>query len=168
MPRAKLQMTVETELGARYAAVLQRLALAGRTDELKKRMVRDLRKQGQPAVRAVRAALKTARLPASPSRGGGRSSGLRNRAAGAVGISTTGGGLSIQINGRKVDPRYGTSLSLALNGVTRLRHPVFGNRAAWVTQRGTDHFYRVLDQFAPRWRADMEKTLNDYAKELDG
>lgn len=164
----KLRMSVEVDLGQRYAGVVQRLKLAGRGD-MQRRMVKEIRKRGKPAVDAVRASLRGADLPARPSRGGGRSSGLRARAARAVGVTTTGGGISIRVQGKKVDPAYGTSLVLALNGVTRLRHPVFGNRSAWVTQRGGgDRFYRALDPFAADWRADVERVMDEVVREIEG
>jgi hypothetical protein len=161
-------MGIEAELGTRYAGVVRRLQMAGRSD-MQTRMAKRIRQRGAPAVAAVKAAFRTAELPARPSRGGVAPSGLRNRAASSVRASTTRGGVSIQANGRRVDPRYGTSLLLALNGLAKLRHPVFGNRAVWVTQKGTaDHWYGVLDPYAAQWRADVERVMDDIVREIEG
>lgn len=163
----KLKMSVAAELGQKHAGVVQRLQMAGRTD-MKPRMAKAIRKRSAPAIAAVRASFQRADLPASPSRGGGRSSKLRARTARAVGVVTTGGGLTIRVQGNKVDPQYGTSLVLALNGLVRLRHPVFGNRAKWVSQRGSaERFYSSLDKITPQWRADVEQVMDDIVKEIE-
>ena len=164
----KLRMSVNADLGQRYAATLRRLKDAGRGD-LARAMSAKIRRRAQPAVAAVRSSLRQADLPASPARNGRASSGLRDRAARAAAATTTRGGIRIEIVGKKVDPTYGTSLVLALNGIVRLRHPVFGNRSKWVQQRGSsERFYSALRPFEAQWRADVEQVMDEYVRQIEG
>lgn len=164
----QIRMHVAADPDARFRRVTDQLRQAGRGD-LQRAMVARIRRRGQPAVRAAQQSMRSATLPARPSRGGGKSTGLRDRAARAIGLSATPSGVRIRVDGSKVDPAYGTSLVLALNGQTRLRHPVFGNTSAWVQQRGPrERFYSSLEPFAERWRADVADVLEDFARKLGG
>lgn len=164
----KLRMQVSADPDSRFLSTVAKLKAAGRGD-LQRQMTAKLRRRGQPALNAVRASLRAADLPAKPSRGGSAATGLRDKAAKATTLSATAKGLRILVNGDKVDPAYGTSLVLALNGLTRLRHPVFGNRSAWVNQRGSkERFYSALEPFQAQWRRDAEQVLDEYAAKLGG
>lgn len=165
---SKLRMSIAADPNAEFARVTAKLRAAGRGD-LQRSMVAKLRRRGQPAVQAARSSIRAATMPAKPSKGGGASSGLRGKAAAAIGMTATPKGVSIRVDGKKVDPAYGTSLFLALNGLTRLRHPVFGNRSAWVTQRGgSERFFSALKPFSQQWRKDVEQVIEDYAREIGG
>lgn len=166
---SKLRMSLVADPDAEFARVTAKLRAAGRGD-LQRNMVSRLRRRGKPAVRAVQGAIRGAKLPALPSRGGGASSGLRGRAAAAIGMSVTPNGVSIVVDGKKVDPAYGTSLVLALNGLSKLRHPVFGNRSVWVRQQASTYglFYKALEPFSEQWRKDVEQVIADYAREIGG
>lgn len=164
----KIRAEIRADPDARFAKTVAKLKVAGRGD-LQRNIVAKLRRRGQPAVQAARSAIRQATLPANPSRGGGASSGLRDRAAAAIGITTTAKGVSIRVDGNKVDPAYGTSLFLALNGLTKLRHPVFGNRRAWVQQKGgKELFFSALKPFTDKWRRDVDQVLDEYAREIGG
>lgn len=166
----RLRLQMSAGMDGKALATFDRMRSAGRGD-LQRAVDSAIRRRGQAAVNAVRASIRSAEMPAIPSRGGGKSSGLRGRVAAAVRVSTAGGALRIFVDGDKVDPQYGTSLVLALNGMTRLRHPTFGRRGRgqWVVQRGTrEHFYSSLAPFERQWRADVEKALDDYAARIGG
>jgi hypothetical protein len=163
---SKLRMKIAADPSADFARVTAKLKAAGRGD-LQRNMVAKIRRRGQPAVTAARAAIRQATLPALPAKGGGASSGLRDRAAAAIGMTATPTGVSIRVDGKKVDPAYGMTMFLALNGLTKLRHPVFGNRSAWVRQQGgSERFFSALKPFSEQWRRDVEQVLDDYAREI--
>ncbi len=166
----KLRLRMSAGMDGKGLATFDRMRSAGRGD-LQRATDSAIRRRGQAAVNAVRASIRSAEMPAMPSRGGGKSTGLRARVAAATRVSTAGGALQIRVDGDQVDPQYGTSLVLALNGMTRLRHPTFGRRGrgSWVVQKGTkEHFYSALAPFERQWRADVEQVLDDYARRIGG
>jgi hypothetical protein len=156
----------------RYRALSRRLREAGRGD-LQRRLTRAIRREGQPALSAVRQAwlsIEVTSLPPNDEGGHARpdkSTGLRQRVARATRIQVLQTGIKISVAGRRVDPKY-PSLVFYLNGFPRRRpwrHPVFGHRLVWVAQRGREVFYPTLIQFAPRWRrgvvAAMQETIDE-------
>lgn len=166
----KLRMQVKVAPDAGFQRTVDRLKAAGRGD-LQKAMVAALRRRAQPARAAVQASIRQADFPAIPSRGGGKSSGLRDRVAGAVRIKQTPTGLELGIDGNRVDPTAGTSLVLGLNGLTKIRHPTFGRRGKgqWINQRGSkERFYSALEPHRAGWEKDCEGVLDRYAKQIGG
>ena len=143
----------------------RRLKKAGRGD-LQRRLTREIRKAGQPALRATQAAWMTGDVTSS--RSGGKSSGLRARTSAATRISILGSGIRIRVESKKVDPKY-RSLPFYLDALGKAwRHPVFGNRQVWTTQRGQEVFYRTLRGFEPRWRAGIDRAMDETERELLG
>lgn len=148
-----------------YRALAQRLREAGRGD-LQRKLTKAIRREGDPALRAVQAAWMTVEVTSS--RGGGSSSGLRARVAAATRISILGSGIRIRVEGKRVDPVYGRSLSYGLDGLGRWRHPVFGNREVWEQQRGQEVFYSTLRRYETRWRAGIEQAMEETARQIQG
>ncbi|MFC5996954.1 hypothetical protein ACFQE5_22340 [Pseudonocardia hispaniensis] len=148
-----------------YRALARRLREAGRGD-LQRKLTKAIRAEGDPALRAVRAAWMT--VDVTSSRSGGSSSGLRARVAAATRISILGSGIRIRVEGKRVDPVYGRSLSYGLDGLGRWRHPVFGNREVWEQQRGQEVFYSTLRRYESRWRAGIEQAMADVARQIEG
>jgi hypothetical protein len=171
MPSAEIQMKVS---GAdRYKALSRRMKKAGRGD-LQRKLTKAVRKEGGPALAAVRAAWLTVDVTslAPNDRGGhGRpdaSTGLRARVARATGISATQRGIAIKVAGRRVDPKY-PSLPFYLNGLPRAkpwRHRVFGHDV-WVGQRGQEVFAPTLKGFSPQWRQGCEDAMDELVAEID-
>jgi hypothetical protein len=162
---AELRVALTVEPGRGYDAVAAKLRRAG--PGLKPKLTQAIRREGATAVAAIKSALMGAKFPASPSRGTGASSGLRRRVANSVSVAVAGEGVRIRADGKKVDSKYGTSLLLGLDGLTKIRHPVFGNRRAWVSQRGgKELFYSTLRRYEPKWRDACEKVLDDMAREI--
>lgn len=143
----------------------RRLKEAGRGD-LRRRMIREIRKAGDPALQATKAAWMGVEVTST--QGGGSSSGLRGRVAAATRISVLGSGIRIRVEPGQVDPTYGKALSYGLDGLGRWRHPVFGNRENWTQQAGQEVFYKTLERFEPRWRAGIEKAMDETAALIEG
>lgn len=148
-----------------YKQLARRLKQAGRGD-LQRRLTKEIRRAGDPGLRAVQTAWMG--VDVTSTRGGGKSSGLRARVAAATRISILGSGIRIRVEPKRVDPRYGRGLSYGLNGLGRWRHPVFGNREVWADQTGQEVFYRTLLRFESRWRAGVEKAMDETAREIMG
>jgi hypothetical protein len=149
----------------KYKQLARRLKAAGRGD-LQRRMTKEIRRSGDPALRAVQAAWMT--VDVTSTKGGGSSSGLRARVAAATRISILGSGIRIRVESKRVDPRYGRSLSFGLDGLGRWRHPVYGNRDAWTQQTGQEVFYTTLERFEPQWRAGIERAMDETARLIEG
>lgn len=172
MASAEIQMKVT---GAhRYKALSRKLRKAAEGKDLQRKLTKSIRKEGQPALAAVRAAWLTVDVTslAPNDRGGvGRpdtSTGLRARVARATGLSTTQRGIAIKVSGRRVDPKY-PSLVWYLNGFPRAkpwRHPVFGHNV-WVAERGQEVFAPTLKRFAPQWRQGCEDAMDEFVRDID-
>lgn len=154
----------------RYKALARRLKEAGRGD-LQRKLTREIRRSGTPALRAVQARFLTVSVT-SEGRGrggrGGHGSGLRARVAAATRISILGSGIRIRVEPKRVDPAYGRTLSFGVNG-KYWRHPVFGRtKSQWVGQRGQEVFYSTLTRYERTWRAGVEKAMDEIAAEIEG
>lgn len=161
---AQVQMTITPDNSLN--AVVNRLKAAS-GGSLNRKINAAIRSQSKPAVETAQRALRSTSLPSTPSKGGGGSTGLRARAAAAVTTKITATGIAIRVDGKKVDSRYGDALVLALNGMAKLRHPVYGNRRAWVQQRGPrEVFYASLKPLEAEWKRACEQALDEVAREI--
>lgn len=149
-----------------FNALSRRLREAGRGD-LQRRMVRVVRQEGQPALAAVQRRFRGVDVTATPSAGGGGSTNLRGRIAAATRIEVTGRGIRIRTIGRRVG-EYGDTLANGVNNTGPWKHPVFGNRKVWVTQRGQEVFDPTLLGFESRWRAGIVRVMEEVAREIEG
>lgn len=164
MPRVRVQSS--TTYG-QYRALSQRLRAADR--ELQRNLRRRIKQEGQPTLAAVRAAAGRIAMtsPGSSSHSSGRSTGLRARLSAATRMSVTASGVSFQVQEAKVDPRYGDVLTAGSEGY-RWRHPVFGNRNAWVSQQGTPWFYPTVRAEQPAFRRAVEQAMRDTMDMIEG
>jgi hypothetical protein len=167
MPSATVWMKVD---GAeKYRALSRRLRQAGQ-GELQRKLTRAIRKEGGPALAAVRQAWLGVEV--SSSKGGtappDTATGLRRRVAAATRIQVQQRGIRISVNSARIDP---PSLVFYLNGFPAKRdwrHPVFGNREVWVAQRGQEVFAPTLRRFAPQWRKAIMQAMEETAREIEG
>jgi hypothetical protein len=144
----------------------RRLKEAGRGD-LQRKLVRSVRQEGQPALAAVQRKFRGVHVTTTPSRGGGGSTNLRGRVAAATKIQVTARGIRIRTVGKQVG-EYGNTLAQGVNATGVWKHPVFGNRRAWVTQRGQEVFDPTLRGFESRWRAGIVRVMEEVAREIEG
>ena len=161
---ARFRVAVETDIATRYVALRNRIRDAGRAD-LKRKINRNIKRAGEPALTAVRAA--TLRIDVTSTGRGGQSRQLRRRVAAATKISTLPSGIRIGVRGRQIDPRYGRSLAFLLYGQGTWRHPVFGDQDVLVEQQGQDAFFETLRPFRREWQAAIEQAMEETVRELD-
>lgn len=137
----------------RAAAALRRAANA---KQLRAELLRGLRAELNPAVRAVKGAY-----------GGGRH--LRPALSRATrGEIRTGGrdpGVRVRVDGRRMPDRMG-SLPSMYEGWTRWRHPLFGNRDHWYTQPPHPTFYRTVKPFEARVQRQIERVADDVINKI--
>jgi hypothetical protein len=146
----------------------EQLVAGGRVD-LQRELSRAVRQEGDPTVRAVRAAWLS--IEVTSSRGGtvapDVSTGLRRRVAAATGVSATKTGVRVTVSGRMIDPVYGTALAWYLNASGRpWRHPVFGRRDTWVEQRGREVFFSTVRARQPAFRAAIAAAMESTARKF--
>jgi hypothetical protein len=139
---------------AQYQRLSRALREASRGD-LQRELRREIRKAGQPALAAARSAALGVDMSGGPS----GSTGLRGRIAKATKLSVTAGGIRFRVQDRQVDPQHGETLVLGSEGKP-WRHPVYGNREAWVSQVGEPWFYVTLRAHAPAFRRAAVRAMH--------
>lgn len=170
----RVDMRIE---GARRFRDLSRdLKDAGRKD-LDRKLRRELRKAGKPAVEDVQRAVKAA--PVKGTRGGGKRErggrGLRAAIAAATQVSTSTSSTNPRIRIRVAASRFRSASSPAtlpkyfdgeLARFSRWRHPVFGDMSTWVTQPSHAYFYVTLHRHEDDFRRGIEAAMDDVVDEL--
>jgi len=126
---------------------------------------RELRAAAAPMVPAARAAALA--IPAK----GPKSTGLRKALAKSVKLSVrTAGplaGVAVMADGRKMPSGEGR-LPAYMEGELRWRHPVYGNRNAWVTQPPRPWFYRAVRPLGIAARVAVNRALNRIGDDITG
>lgn len=136
--------------------------------------LRDVLRPIVPEIRAAyRAAPSTGHASASKARQGQPD--LRGLLAKAtrVEVRLTGraAGARIRVDGRRMPdrmkslPRYWEGEDKGSRG--RWRHPVFGNRTAWVQQRGRPLFYPIVRRHEAQARRAVEQVVTQVRQKLE-
>ncbi|MFF3884025.1 hypothetical protein [Streptomyces sp. NPDC001914] len=132
--------------------------------EITKRFRKELRAAARPLVPKVQAAIREI-----PSSRGYSADGLRGNLARAtrLEVKTTGkqAGVAIRVDGRKM-PAHMKSLPAMVEGKKRWRHPVFGNRENWVTQKREPYFYKTVRVAGPASRRAVNRVLDGITKDI--
>lgn len=142
---------------------------------LRRELKEGLEAAADPAVKALRAATRTADV--SGRRRGGRpfraqipSRGLRGPMARSIeaDISTSATGARVDIQAREgsIPPRIRRLVKYVLGDATRWRHPVMGNRRAWVTQNAPNVWWKTLKPFLPRFNREVAEATRRTEEQL--
>lgn len=133
--------------------------------DLRKELVREIRDAAGPARNEARRAIKA--MPSAGTRRGGRS--LRSAIAQKVKIEA-------RPTGRYVGARVSVGATESTRGFTQAprrtnskswRHPVFGNRNKWVSQRGQpDWFDGTMQSNRPRFRNAVTGAIDDFSRKI--
>lgn len=171
----RVDMRIE---GARRFRDLSRdLKEAGRKD-LDRKLRRELRKAGRPAVEDVQRAVKA--TPVKGTRGGGKRErggrGLRAAIAAATQVSTSTSSTNPSVRIRVAASRFRSASSPAtlpkyfdgeLSRFKDWAHPVFGDRTTWVHHQPSHaYFYVTLHRHEDDFRRGIEAAMDDVAAEL--
>jgi len=155
------------EWGLRHGNDLRRISRELRSmdnKEIKKRFTKELRAVGKPLVPLVRSSIRSI-----PSKRGYSPQGLRGQLARAtrLEVKTVGrqAGVAIRVDGRKM-PSHMKSLPSMVEGKKRFRHPVFGNREAWVNQDPNPYFYSTLRVAGPASRRGVSRVLDGITRDI--
>lgn len=149
--------TLRISGGDELAALARDLKAAGNKD-LRKEMLRGLRTAARPAVGAVRASAE-AILP--------HTGGLAHAVAtSAITTRTTTSARSAGVRVVATGKQHAHNIRRLDEG--KLRHPVFGNRNAWVDQDVPPHWFtRPLEQLEPTVQVAMRRVLTNVARQLE-
>ena len=136
------------------AALANLFKQAGRGD-LRRMLLGRIRTAGKPTIAAVQAKA----LATLPRRGG-----FAELVAANVGVrsSLSGSGAMVRVRRNKTTPTDRTLVGIDATG--SWRHPVYGNRDAWVEQTATSargYFTRTIDGKAPEFRSAVLQAMDD-------
>lgn len=155
----KIQVTGAQDL----KRLSRQLREAGNPKQVRRDLTKGLRAGAKPAVVAVKAAALA--LPDKP---GNASPGLRKELAAATSIQVRTAGNSAGVRVRISRARMGDRAALAkVTNKGRWRHPVYGNRSAWVTQTSRRGWFDAATRSAaPAVRRSLKKVLDDIERKL--
>jgi hypothetical protein len=115
----------------------------------------------------IRDALKPVLAQVKSAYGSGR---IRShlRRASRIEVRTSGrmAGARLRVDGRKM-PDQMKSLPAMWEGLTRWRHPVFGDRETWVQQDSHPTFYRIVTPQEDRVGRAIDQVLEDVRDKLE-
>lgn len=151
-----------------YKDLQRRLRAAADGKELQKEFKSEIGQAAIPAMADVRASVRAVDVQSTA--GGGGSTGLRARIAAAVAVKVIPSGVRIWVNGRKVDPKYGRSLTRLMNDTNGRPwiHPLFGNNESQHVQKGRDYFATAIRPHAPQFREAVLEAMAKIAKKIRG
>lgn len=165
MPRVTSSgVDFEIKGGSDLARIARELRHVSGGTEIRKRMVREIRREAKPLVPMVRRAILSL-----PSKGEG-STGLRASMAKAVTLTvrTSGrqAGVSLRVDGRKMPAGQG-SLPAYMEGSKRpWRHPVYGDTDVQVAQPAHPYFYRIVRPFGSRAKRAVIRVVDSISRDV--
>ncbi|WP_182379821.1 hypothetical protein [Nocardioides sp. WS12] len=148
-------MDLEVQGAQQLEAVAKRLKAAGRGD-LRKELLQQVRAAAKPTVTDIKRNAATD----LPQRGGLAQAVAKSR----IGTRTRMSGKRV---GVRIEAKNGMDIKRLDQG--RLRHPVFGNRKAWVEQTvKPGWFSEPIKRRLPEVRDGVLKAMNDIIKKVEG
>ena len=132
-----------------------------------------------PTLKSMACSRVRASVMAIPAKPGGKTTGLRERIAGCVTLSTgtdaDSAYASVWVNPFRMLPDY-TSLPLYMEGVkqsrtrnySRWRHPVYGNREVWRSQDSHPYFYGAMSPLGRAAGDAVQRGLDDITRHING
>jgi hypothetical protein len=165
MPNSARDISFEVNGGNDLKRIAKELRHVSNGREIRKRLTREIRREAKPIVPRVRSAILSI-----PSKGEG-STGLRSRLAKAtkLQVRTTGrdAGVVIRVDGRKMPAGEGR-LPAYMEGTKKpWRHPVYGNRNAWVQQQDSHpYFYRIVIPFGLQAKRAVLRAVEKIGRDI--
>lgn len=95
-----------------------------------------------------------------------RGGSLREAAARTVKLQITTRGIRIISNSKDM-PEKQRTLPKRLDSAKGWRHPVFGNREVWVTEKGRPWFGDTIQKYAPDFRASISKAMDGVRDQIE-
>lgn len=97
---------------------------------------------------------------------GRRSAGLRDTIASSIKVQQTVKGIRIVAQSSKLPPDQ-QSLPRHLDSPKGWRHPVFGNKSNWVSQKGQPWFAVTIAKKAPAFRSAALAAIDETIREIE-
>lgn len=169
-----------------YRQLAKDLRKAGKKD-LRAALRKQINDAGRPVLQDVQSAVRNIRVT---SHGGGtaqrrkfnveratttrakasagrRKAGLRDSIARATKLQVTAKGVKFVVRSALL-PEDQRSLPRHLDSAKGWRHPVFGNRDNWVSQKGQPYFAATIKKKAPAFRRAILEAMEQIRRQLDG
>lgn len=108
---------------------------------------------------------ESARTEKSRARALARGGSLRETVAQAVKLQITARGIRIVMDSKQLPEKQNT-LGRRLDSEKGWRHPVFGNREVWVTQKGAPWFGVTIKKHAPEFRAGIVQAMSEISDDI--
>jgi hypothetical protein len=144
-------------------AVSRALRQAANGKELRKQLTRELRSEIAPMVAEVKAAWRA--VPSRSARPKLRRA-LVKATRGQVRLTGKEAGIRVRTDGRRM-PQGARALPTYAEGTKRpWRHPVYGNRDVWVSQRPFPRFFRAVRPDQARVRQQIEQAVETVFKQI--
>lgn len=146
------------------SADFHRLYMASKefAPDLAKELRKAIRRAGGPIVRDIRSAIDE--IPSSGRYRTGVRAALKAGTRVSISTSRTGAGAKFVTNPSRL-PAAKRSLAKAMNKAA-FRHPVLGNREAWVEQAGHPYFGSTIYDHANEVRTSIAAAIQDAADRL--
>lgn len=148
--------------------MLRVMRVAGR--DLRRDMGKEIRTVAQPVVDDMRSEISGMSLPATggkePYSGPSGAGGITGRIAAATKVSITGRGVRIRVNNGSLG--NARKLPAYIDAGVSWRHPVMGNRRAWVSQTASEPgwFTKTGLHHHPKIKREVQDILARYAAQL--
>lgn len=144
-------------MGPEWRRVLAALDAAGR--DLPEKLRNEVADVTRPLVKEAQGKVMN-----FPVKGTGHT-GLRARVAAGVGTKVLKSGVQIYASMNKKNEK---GIPLGMDSAAGWRHPVYGNRHAWVVQHtGGDWFQHTFEDGRPRFESGLDRVLRDAADTVD-
>jgi hypothetical protein len=180
-----LRISLAAQNVGQYREVAKKLREAGRKD-LRSALRKKISGAGKPVVEEVRTAVRDLRVT---SHGGGaaqrrgynvgraksskaadrasrRAAGLRDTVARATRLQITAKGVRFLVDSKQL-PQDQRSLPRHLDSDKGWRHPVFGNRNNWVSQKGGPYFANTIKKRAPTFRQAIVDAMDEITTQIE-
>jgi hypothetical protein len=148
-------------------AVNKALRQAANGKDLRRNLIRELKDEIGPMVRAVKAAWLSAPLQG---RRGRREKSLRrllsNVTGGQVRLSGKEAGIRVRTDGRRMPDRMKAIPTYAEGTKPRWRHPLFGDRGFWYDQRPFPEFFDAVQPDQARARRECIRAVEAVFKQI--
>lgn len=148
--------------------LLKVMRSAGR--DLRRDMGKEIRHVAQPVIEDMRSEISGMSLPATggekPYSGPTGAGGITGRIAAATKVSITGRGVRIRVNNGSLG--NARKLPAYIDAGKTWRHPVMGNRRAWVSQTASEPgwFTKTGLQHHPQIKREVTEILMRYAAQM--
>lgn len=171
MPTGDIEVRIQIGGVNEFRDVARAVRKYAEGDEFYRRVSREIRDTGKPVVDELRDAVM--RVNVTSTRDGlgrpKRQTALRARVAAAIRMSVAYKGIRFNVEGARVDEKYGSALAKYLDGelpgYENWRHPIFGHDR-WTVQHGSPWFFETINNHAEDFEEACSRAIDEVAQDI--